>query len=101
MGPAGNPTPTPKEHTDLRSSIHAKNDADTLDDFDTEDGITDEEWSDMEIEYISLPQLKREISRADLTGDQVFLCCMPRPAVPVDGMHSMQDKSEDAGLDQV
>ena len=34
----------------------------------------------MEIEYISLPKLKREIRRSDLTGDQVFLCCMPRPA---------------------
>ena len=28
----------------------------------------------MEIEYISLPKLKREIRRSDLTGDQVFLC---------------------------
>ena len=55
----------------------------------------------MEIEYISLPKLKREIRRADLTGDQVFLCCMPRPAVPVDQMHNMQDKSDDDGLDPI
>ena len=40
----------------------------------------------MEIEYISLPKLKREILRADLTVDQVYLCCMPRPAVPVHQM---------------
>ena len=37
----------------------------------------------MEIEYISLLKLKRGILRADLTGHQVFLCCMPRPVVPV------------------
>ena len=34
----------------------------------------------MAVEYISLGKL----CRADLTGDQVFLCCMPRPALPVD-----------------
>ena len=42
VNPCGSPAPPAKEHTDLRSSTHAKNDADTLDD-DTEDGITDEE----------------------------------------------------------
>ena len=55
----------------------------------------------MEIDYISLPKLKREIRRADLTGDQVFLCCMPRPAVPLDQPHNMQDKSDNDGLDPV
>ena len=55
----------------------------------------------MEIEYISLPKLKREIRRADLTGDQVFLCCMPRPAVPVDQMYKMQASDENDGLDPV
>ena len=29
----------------------------------------------MKSEYISLPKLKWEIRRADLSGDQVFLCC--------------------------
>ena len=55
----------------------------------------------MEIKYISLPCLKREIHRADLTGDQVFLCCMPRPAVPVDQMYRMQESSDNDGLDPV
>ena len=55
----------------------------------------------MEIEYISLPKLKREIRRADLTGDQVFLCCMPRPAVPVDLMYKMQASDDNDGLDPV
>ena len=55
----------------------------------------------MEIEYISLPKLKREIRRADLTGDQVFVCCMPRPAVLVDQMYKMQASSDDDGLDPV
>ena len=55
----------------------------------------------MEIEYILLPKLKREIRRADLTGDQVFLCCMPRPAVPVDQMYKMQASNENDGLDPV
>ena len=86
------------KNADIRSSPHNKNDADTLDDFNKEDCITYEECSDLEIEDISLPKLKREIRRADLTGDRVFLCCMPRPAVPGDQMHSMQDKSDDAGL---
>ena len=53
----------------------------------------------MEIEYISLPKRKREIPRADLTGDQVLLCCMPRPAVPVDVMHKIQESSDNDGLD--
>ena len=66
----------------------------------TEDGIMDEECSDMEIEYILLPKLKREIRRSDLTGDQVFLCCMPRPAVLVDQMYKMQaSDGNDDGLD--
>ena len=55
----------------------------------------------MEIEYISLLKLKREICRADLTGDQVFLCCMPRPAVPLDQMYNMQEGSDNDGLDPV
>ena len=55
-----------------------------------------------EFEYISLSKLKREIRRADLTGDEVFLCCMPRPALPVDQMQSMQGKNDDSsGIDQV
>ena len=55
----------------------------------------------MEIEYILLPKLKREIRRADLTGDQVFLCCMPGPAVPADQMYNMQESSDNDGLDPV
>ena len=55
----------------------------------------------MEIEYISLPKLTREIRRADLTGDQAFLCCMPRPAVPVDQMYKMQASDGNDGLDPV
>ena len=55
----------------------------------------------MRIEYISLPKLKREIRRADLTGDQVFLCCMPRPAVPVNQMYKMQASNDNDGLDPV
>ena len=55
----------------------------------------------MEIEYISSPKVKQEIRRADLTCDQVCLCCMPRPAVPVNQMHNTQDKSNDEGLGPV
>ena len=56
----------------------------------------------MGMEYISLPKLKREIRRADLTGEQVFLCCMPRPvAVPADQMCKMQKSSDNDGLDPV
>ena len=75
--PFGNPTQHTKERPDLHSSTQVPHGADMCDESETEDGITDEECSDMEIEYISLPKLKREIQRADLTGDQVFLCCMP------------------------
>ena len=84
--PVGNPTPHAKGRLDLHSSTHVQHGTDIYDESETEDGITDEECSDMEIEYISLRKLKREIRPADLTGDQVFLCCMPRPAVPVDQM---------------
>ena len=55
----------------------------------------------MEIEYISLPKLKKEIRRADLTGDQVFLCRMPPSAVPVDQMYKMQASIDDDGPDPV
>ena len=75
--PVGSPTPHTKERPDLHSSTRAQNGAGTFHESETEDGITDEECSDMEIDYISLPKLKREISRADLTGNQVCLCCMP------------------------
>ena len=78
--PVGNPTPHAKERPDLHSSTHLQHGADMYDESETEEGITDEECSDMQIEYISLQKLKREIRRADHTGDQVFLCCMPRPA---------------------
>ena len=59
--PVGNPTPHAKERPDLRSWTHVQHGADMCDESETEDGITDEECSDMEIEYISLPKLKREI----------------------------------------
>ena len=55
----------------------------------------------MEMEYILLPKLRREIRRADPTSDQVFLCCMPRPAVPVDQMYNMQESSDNDRLDTV
>ena len=55
----------------------------------------------MEIEYILLPKLKREIRRADLSGDYVFLCCMPGPAVPVDQMSKMQASDDNDGLDPI
>ena len=101
VSPAGSPAPLAKEHTDLRSSTRAKCDADALDESKTEDGITDEDCSNMETEYILFLKLKREIRVADLTGDQVFLCCMPQPAVQVNQMHNMQDKSDHDGLDPV
>ena len=90
MGRVGSPASPGKEHGDLHLSRHNKSDVNTLNDFQTEDGMTDEDCSNMKIKNISLLKLKREIRRADLTGVQVFLCCMPRPAVPVDQMHSMQ-----------
>ena len=99
--PVGNPIPHAKERLDLHSSTHVQHGADMYDESEPEDGITDEECSDMEIEYISLQELKREIRRADLTGDQVFLCCMPRPAVPVDQMYKMQASNDNDGLDPV
>ena len=55
----------------------------------------------MKIKYISLMKLKRDICRSDPSGDQVFMCCMPRPAMPVDQMHNMQDKSDDDRLQPV
>ena len=98
--PVGNPTPHANEHPDLHSSTHVQRGTDMYDESETDDGITDEECSDMEIEYILLPKLKREIRRSDLTGDQVFLCCMPRPALPVDEMYKMQaSDGNDDGLD--
>ena len=97
----GNPTTHAKERPDLHSSTHLQHGADMYNEPKTEDGITDEECSDMENEYISLPKLKREIRRADLTEDQVFLCCMPRPAVPVDQMYKMQASDDNDGLDPV
>ena len=96
--PVGSPTPPAKEPPDPHSWTHAQSGAGAFDESETEDGITDEESSDMEIEYISLPKLRREIRRADLTGDQVFVCCMPRPAVPVDQMYKMQENSDNDGL---
>ena len=93
----GSPTPHAKERLDLHSSTRAQ----SGDESETEDGITGKECSDIEIEYILLPKLKRVIRRADLTGDQVFLCCMPRPAMPVDQMYKMQESSNDDGLDPV
>ena len=47
--PVGNPTPHAKESLDLHSSTHVQH---MYDESETEDGITDEECSDMEIEYI-------------------------------------------------
>ena len=99
--PVGNPTPHAKERPDLHSSTHVQHGADMYDESETEDGIADDECSDMETEYISLPKLKRKIRRADLTGDQVLLCCMPRPAVPVDQMYKMQASDDNDGLDPV
>ena len=46
---------------DLHSSTHVQHGADMYNESETEDGITDEVCSDMEIEYLSLPKLKREI----------------------------------------
>ena len=57
----GNPTPHAKERPDLHWSTHVQHAADLYDESETEDGITDEECSNMEIEYIWLPKLKREI----------------------------------------
>ena len=59
--PVGNPTPYAKERLHLHSSTHARYGADMYDEAETEDGITDEECSNVEIEYISLLKLKREI----------------------------------------
>ena len=61
--PVGNPTAHAKERRDLHSWTHVQHGADMYDEAKTEDGITDEECSDMEIEYISLPKLRRVISR--------------------------------------
>ena len=97
----GSPTPHAKARPDLHLWTHVQNGAGMFDESETEDGITDEECSDMEMECIPLPKLKREIRRADLTSDQMFLCCMPRPAVPVDQMYKMQASSDDDGLDPV
>ena len=96
--PFRSPIPCSKERPDLHSSTRAQSGADTFDESEPEDSITDKECSDMEIEYILSPKLKQEIRRADLTGDQVFLCCMPGPAVPVDEMYKMQDSSDKEGL---
>ena len=99
--PVGNPTAHARERLDLHSSPHVQHSADMCDESETEDGITDEECSDMEIQYILLPKLKREIRRADFSGDQVFLCCMPRPALPVDQTYKMQASQDNDGLDPI
>ena len=57
--PVGNPTPHAKERPDLHSSTHVQHGADMYDESETEDGITDEECIDMEIEYISLPKTQK------------------------------------------
>ena len=87
--PVASPTPHAKERPDLHSSTRAQSGADMFDESETEDGITNEECSDMGIGYILLQKFKREIRRADRTGDQVFLCCMPQLAVPVDQMYNL------------
>ena len=97
----GNPTSHAKERPNLNSSTHVQHGADMYDESETVDGITNEECSNTEIEYISLPKLKREIRRADLTGDQVFLCGMPRTAVPVDQMYKMKASDDNDGLHPV
>ena len=90
------------EHLDLHISTYNKSEADAPNDFSTETGVTDEQCSNIKIQYISLPKLKQEIHRPDLTGDRMYPCCMPRPAVPVNDEHSMQSKKDDGnGLDQV
>ena len=97
----GTPTQPAEQHPDLHSPTRAKSDANTLVESQTEDGITDEECREMIFEYISLPKLKPEICRATLTSDQVFLCCMPLPAVPVDQMYNMQKSSDNDGLELI
>ena len=52
--PVGSPTPHAKERRDLHSSTRVQNGAGMFDESETEDGITDDQCSDMEIEYISL-----------------------------------------------
>ena len=59
--PVGSPTPHAKECPDVHSSTRAQSGADTFDESETEDDITDQECSDMKIQYISLPNLKQEI----------------------------------------
>ena len=63
---------TSKHATQGRDIVHINNDCDSA-------GASDKEFSDVEFEYISLPKIKRQILRADATGDHVYLCCMPRP----------------------
>ena len=99
--PVGNHTPHAKERPDLHSPTHVQHSGDMYDESEAEDGITDEECSDMEVEYISLPKLKRQIRPADLTGDKMFLCCMPRRAVPFDQRYKMQASNDNDGLDPV
>ena len=52
--PVGSPTPHSNERPDLHSWTRAQSGADTLHESETEDGITDEECSNMKIEYMSL-----------------------------------------------
>ena len=47
LGMAGSPAAPAKEQADLCSWTHNKRDVHTLNDFEMEDGITDEECSDM------------------------------------------------------
>ena len=67
--PVGSPIPHAKDRPDLHSSTRVQNGAGMCNESQTENGITHEECSDMEIEYISLPKLKRDIRRAGLTGE--------------------------------
>ena len=71
--PVGSPASLAEEHLNLKTSTHEKSSVNAPNDCDSEAGISDEELSDVEIECISLPKLKREIRRADLTEDQVYL----------------------------
>ena len=55
----GNPTPHAKERLNLHSSTQVQHGTDMYNQSKTEDGVTDEECSDMAIEYISLPKLRK------------------------------------------
>ena len=84
------PTVGVQEHPNLKPPRRGRSSVCISNGGDLERGLTDEELSNVELKCIWVPKLKQEIPPADLIGDQLFLSCKPRLAVPVGQLHKVQ-----------